>query len=105
MNVIKLKYESREIGIADLLEKGIIIDEETWETPPIHSIVDLGNCKFDLMIQDIVLEEATFDEDGNELTPQILKVWDFGLNEIHPVTADHNFSGWELPNELILPNE
>ena len=32
MNVIKLKYESKEIGIADLLEKGIILSEEMGNT-------------------------------------------------------------------------
>ena len=117
MNIFKLKYESKEIGIADLLEKEIILSEETWETPPIHSVVDLGlsvatkgtydelgneltpttydGYCYDLMIEDIVLEEATFDEDGNELTPIVYKVFDFGSNEIHPTTPDHNFAGYE----------
>ena len=117
MNIFKLKYESKEIGIADLLEKGIIINDiTTFEAPPYHSVVDLGlsvaikgtydelgneltapvydGYCFDLMIEDIVLEDATFDEDGNELTPIVYKVFDFGINEIHPVTADHTFSGW-----------
>jgi len=120
MNIFKLKFESKEAGIADLLEKGIIINDiTTFEVPPYHSVVDLGlsvatkgtydelgneltapvydGYCFDLMIEDIVLEEATFDEDGNELTPIVYKVWDFGSNEIHPNSPDHTFSGWELP--------
>ena len=130
MNIIKLKYESKEIGITDLLSKGIILSEETWETPPIHSVVDLGlsvaikgtydelgneltppvydGYCFDLMISDIVLEDATFDEDGNELTPIVYKVWDFGSNEIHPNSPDHTFAGYEpiiITDELPGPTE
>ena len=115
VNIYKLKYESQEIGIADLLAKGILLPGLDF-CLPVHAVVDLGlsiatkgtydqdgneltppiydGYCFDLMIEDIVLENATFDEDGNELTPIVYKVFDFGINEIHPVTADHTFSGW-----------
>ena len=125
INIFKLKYESKEAGIADLLEKEIIInDTSIWEYPPVHSVVDLGPSVaikgtydelgneltppvydgycFDLMIDDIIETPATFDEDGNELTPDILKTWDFGTNEIHPTTPDHNFGGWGLPPDEII---
>ena len=104
MNIYKLKYESQELAVSDLIEKGILTEDLKFSLP-VHAVVPLVDGEFDLMIEDIVLENATFDEDGNELTPIVYKVFDFGINEIHPVTADHNFSGWELPNELILPNE
>jgi len=104
MNIYKLKYESQELAVSDLIEKGILTEDLKFSLP-VHAVVPLVDGEFDLMISNTILEYATFDEDGNELTPIVYKVWDFGTNEIHPVTADHNFSGWELPNELILPNE
>ena len=91
-NIFKLKYESKEAGISDLTEKEIIINETSiWEYPPVHSVVDLGLS---------VVEKGTYDELGNELTPIIYKVWDFGTNEIHPVTPSHSFAGYETPTEI-----
>ena len=96
MDIFKLKYESREQGISDLLEKGIILSDLTFELPT-HSVVDLGlsvlteatetepatydGYCFDVMIEPIVLEI-------------IYKEWDFGTNEILPNTPDHTFVGY-----------
>ena len=94
MNIYKLKYESQEIGISDLLAKGILLPGLDF-CLPVHAVVDLGGGKFDLMIDDIIEVEAT------EGTPSVYKVWDFGANEIHPETPDHTFAGYE---PIIIEN-
>ena len=110
MNIYKLKYESQEIGITDLLAKGILLPGLDF-CLPVHAVVDLGlsiatkgtydelgneltppvydGYCFDLMIDDIIEVEAT------EENPTVYKVWDFGANEIHPETPDHTFAGYE----------
>ena len=69
MKVIKLKYENKETAIADLLQKGayVEIEDENQEkqlsyAKGVHAIVELGL---------IVLEDGTYDEEGNDLTAPI----------------------------------
>ena len=102
MDIFKLKYESKEAAISDLLEKEILLPGLDF-CAPVMAVVDLGHS---------VSQAATFDENGTELTsavydgycfdvmiePIVLEVvykqWDFGNNQIYPETPDHTFAGY-----------
>jgi len=60
MNIYKLKYADKETAVADLKAKDLLL-EEGYGTG-VHAIVELGK---------IVLENGTYDEDGNELTAPV----------------------------------
>jgi len=69
MKVIKLKYENKETAIADLLAKGAYVEIENEDNETVlsyakgvHAIVKIGL---------IVLENGSYDEDFNELTPAV----------------------------------
>ena len=95
MNIYKLKYATKEQGIADLIAKEIYTEElEYFEG--VHAIVDIGN---------VIDQEATYDEQGNLLTEptfvdgyhfdiMIEKEVDFGANEIIPNHPRHTFAGY-----------
>lgn len=115
MNIFRLKYPTREIAIADLLAKGILLENLDF-CAPIQSVVSVGfsvvqdaifdeqgneltpaifdGILFDLMVDDIIETAATFDEQGSELTPVVYKVWDFGANEVFPENPIHTFAGY-----------
>jgi hypothetical protein len=66
MKVYKLKYENKKTAIADLLAKGAYVEIENEDNETVlsyaegvHAIVELGL---------IVLENGTYNEEGNELT-------------------------------------
>jgi len=79
MRIYKLKYNTTEEGIADLLDKGVV--GVSW-TPPTNAVVDLGDGCFDIMseIEDLVFE-----------------------SEIFPETPNHEFSGHQEtdPEDII----
>ena len=60
MNIYKLVYTDKETAIADLIAKGVI-DEQGY-TNATQAVVDIGK---------IVQTDATYDEQGNEITPAI----------------------------------
>jgi len=60
MNIYKLVYTDKETAIADLIDKGVI-DEQGY-TNATQAVVDIGK---------IVQTDATYDEQGNEITPAI----------------------------------
>ena len=81
MNIYKLKFESQELAVSDLIEKGILTKDLNFSLP-VHAVVDLTDGKFDLMIEDVE--------------------YDFSTNLIEPQTPDHTFAGYDLPlNEII----
>ena len=97
MRIYKLKYTDREIGIADLISKGVYqeIEGELIYGEGIHAVVEIGL---------IIDKEATFDEQGNLLTEPTYrdgynfdimaeKEIDFGANEILPNHPKHTFAG------------
>jgi hypothetical protein len=99
MNIYKLKYSDKETAIADLLAKGLYIEieESLVYGQGVHAIVELGK---------IVLENGTYDEDGNELnTPVYADGYhydimceqdvDFGENSIIVNNPKHGFLGYE----------
>ena len=103
MQIFKLKYESQELAVSDLIEKGILTEDLNF-TFPVHAVVDLGLS---------VAIKGIYDEDGNELKPPVYDgycydlmiedvEYDFSTNLIEPQTPDHTFAGYDLPlNEII----
>lgn len=106
MNIFKLSYIDKNVAIADLLEKGVFIysEDEYLFGEGVQSIVEIGV---------IMLEQPTFDEEGNELTPPILadgyhydvmstEMYDFGTNLVKPKNPKHAFAGWEINDEVTI---
>ena len=90
----KLKYATREQGIADLILKEIYTEELEY-CEGVHAVVEIGM---------VIDQEATFDEQGNLLTEPTYrdgyhfdimseKEIDFGENEIFPNNPKHTFAG------------
>ncbi len=93
----KLKYASREAAEQDLLTKGILqeFESELVNAPITEAVVHIGT---------IVDTPATYDEQGEELTPatflegyhvdiMIKENVDFGENELNPTNPVHRFWG------------
>ena len=114
MNIAKLKYKDKETAIADLLAKGVYVETEDALVygQGVQAIVEIGL---------IVLENGTYDEEGNVITEPIYadgyhfdvmsenKI-DFGTNELTVNNPKHYFAGYEpkvetdlntLENEII----
>ena len=98
MNIAKLKYADKETAIADLIAKGVYVETEEGLIygEGIQAIVEIGL---------IVLENGTYDEDGNEITAPIyadgyhydvmsIQEIDFGSAEIFPKNCCHSFAGY-----------
>ncbi len=114
MNIYKLKYTDKETAIADLLSKGVYIEVENLDKEitlaygqGIHAIVEIGL---------IVLENGTYDEDGNEVTAPVYadgyhfdimseNEIDFGIADITALVNNpkHQFAGY-MPIVEIDPN-
>ena len=91
----KLKYATKEHGIADLIAKEIYTEELEY-CEGVHAVVEIGK---------IIDQEATYDEQGNMLTEptyvegyhfdiMLEKEVDFGENEIFPNNSKHTFAGF-----------
>ena len=93
--VYKLKYSTKEQGIADLISKEIYTEELEY-CEGVHAVVEIGK---------VIDVDATYDEQGNMLTEptyvdgyhfdiMIEKEVDFGANEIIPKHPKHTFAGF-----------
>ncbi|BAQ93031.1 hypothetical protein [uncultured Mediterranean phage uvMED] len=108
MNIYKLQYDTKTQGDADLLSKGVyeIVSEEGVSqdvyTNGTQAIVYMGS---------MVDIPATYDDEGNELTPAIYydgvfydlmttQEYDFGANELFPTNNVHSFLGMTNRNEI-----
>jgi len=100
MNIYKLVYTDKETAIADLIAKGVI-DEQGY-TNATQAVVDIGK---------IVQTDATYDEQGNEITPAIYadgyhydvmssELYDFGANLVEPKNPKHAFAGHATTEEF-----
>ena len=102
MNIYKLQYDTKAEGDADLLAKGTyeVITEEG-----VTQDVYINGTQAIVYIGQIVEIPATYDDEGNELTPPIYyegvyydlmttEEFDFGANEIFPTDCSHSFLGW-----------
>lgn len=98
MNVYKLRYKNKETAIADLIAKRVYFETEEglYYEEGVQAIVEIGL---------IVLENGTYDEDGNEITAPIyadgyhydimsIQEIDFGSAEIFPKNCCHSFAGY-----------
>ena len=106
MNIYKLKYENKETAIADLLAKEVYIKTEDGLSygQGIHAIVEIGL---------IVLENGTYDEEGNEINAPIyadgyhydvMSENDINFeNAIEVNNPKHTFAGY-MPIVEIDPN-
>ena len=108
MNIYKLKYTDKETAIADLIAKGVYIESEEQLVygNGIQAVVEIGL---------IVLENGTYDEEGNEITaPVYADGYHFDVmseqeiafeNAIEPNNPKHQFAGYykpvEITNEII----
>jgi len=95
-NIYKLKYTDKDTAIADLISKGCYTEDLTY-CEGIHAIVEIGV---------IILNDATYDDSGNELTqPTFIEGYhydimcnqeiDFGENQLTVTNPLHTFSGYE----------
>ena len=97
MNIYKLQYKDKETAMADLLAKKVYIETEEGLSygSGIQAIVEIGK---------IVLENGTYDEDGEELTaPVIAEGYHYDVmseqeivfkNEIVVNNPKHTFAGY-----------
>lgn len=97
MNIYKLQYKDKETAMADLLAKKVYIETEEGLSygSGIQAIVEIGK---------IVLEDGTYDEDGEELTaPVIAEGYHYDVmseqeivfkNEIVVNNPKHTFAGY-----------
>jgi hypothetical protein len=109
MNIYKLKYTDKENAIADLLAKEVYIETEDGLSygQGIHAIVEIGL---------IVLENGTYDEDGNEIiAPVFADGYHYDVmseseikftNAIEVNNPKHTFAGYEvLTDEINMLDE
>lgn len=97
MNIYKLQYKDKETAMADLLAKKVYIETEEGLSygSGIQAIVEIGK---------IVLENGTYDEDGEELTaPVFAEGYHYDVmseqeivfkNEIVVNNPKHTFAGY-----------
>ena len=111
MKIYKLQYQDKDEAIADLIAKGVYVEIENEDK---ETILSYGNgIQAIVEIGLIVLENGTYDEDGNEVTAPIYadgyhydvmceQDIDFP-NAIVPNSPKHQFAGY-APIVEIDPN-
>ena len=101
--IYKLKYETKEEAIADFLAKGVYVQQ----TNDLEELINVNSENTIAVVTDIqiVLEEATFNEEGDIVTDIVAeegfhadvmskKEIDFGDKQIFPKNAKHTFAGY-----------
>lgn len=109
MNIYKLKFSDKDFAIATLIDKGVYIENEDGLAygQGIQAIVEIGL---------IVLENGTYDEEGNEITaPVYADGYHYDVmseneikfdNAIEVKNPKHTFAGYEvLTNEINMLDE
>jgi hypothetical protein len=105
MNIFKLSYTNKEAALVDLTAKGIYVETEDGLTygEGVAAIVEIGL---------IILEQGTYDEDGNVITEPIYadgyhydvmssELYDFGANLVEPKNPKHAFAGHAITEEYV----
>jgi hypothetical protein len=104
MEIYKLQYTNKETAVADLIAKGVY-NEDLSYGKGIQAIVEIGK---------IVLENGTYDEQGNVIVEPIyydgvfydvmcMQDIDFGTNEVFPVECVHSFAGYAQNADGYIP--
>jgi hypothetical protein len=113
MQIYKLQYPNKETAIADLIAKGVYIETEEglYYGQGIQAIVEIGT---------IILNDATYDDEGNTITEPIYYDGYFYdvmseqkiefESEIFPKNCIHSFAGYAQNaegevTEILLDNE
>ena len=108
-NIYKLTYSDKATALADLKAKGILvevdgIDGEKHEAygNGVQAVVEIGL---------IILEQGTYDEEGNVITEPIYadgyhydvmssELYDFAANLVEPKNPKHAFAGHAITEEF-----
>jgi len=108
MNIYKLTYENKEQAIADLRAKNILVEVDGIDGQKheaygngVQAVVEIGL---------IILEQGTYDENGNVITEPIYadgyhydvmssELYDFGANLVEPKNPKHAFAGHAITEE------
>ena len=103
-NIFKLSYTNKEAALADLTAKGIYVETEEGLSygNGVQAVVEIGL---------IVLEQGTYDEEGNVITEPIYadgyhydvmssELYDFGANLVEPKNPKHAFAGHAITEEV-----
>ena len=109
MNIYKLTYENKDTALADLKAKGILVEVDGIDGQKheaygngVQAVVEIGL---------IILEQGTYDEDGNVITEPIYaegyhydvmssETYDFGANLVEPKNPKHAFAGHAITEEF-----
>ena len=108
MKIYKTNFSTEQVGKETLIAKGVW-QEVTEEG--VTSMQYINGTQAVVNIGKVVEFPATFDEDGNELTPTIYydgwaydimstATLDFGANEVYPAEAAHSFAGYPRNAEV-----
>ena len=112
MNIYKTVFDTKAQGKQVLIDKGVW-QEVTEEG--VTSMQNINGTKGVVYIGKVVKTPATYDEDGNEITPPIYYDGvaydvmstddiDFGSNEVYPGDLSvHQFYGFPRGAEVPLP--
>jgi len=104
MNIYKANFETKEQGQDYLLSIGVLVENES-------EIVFSKDTAAVVYIGKVVKIPATYDKEGNELTPPIyydgyaidvmssIKL-DFGEFAVYPIEAAHSFYGYPRNAEV-----
>jgi hypothetical protein len=110
MNIFKLSYTNKEAAVADLKAKNILIEVDGIDGQKheaygngVQAVVEIGL---------IILEQGTYDEEGNVITEPIYadgyhydvmaeNTYDFGANLVEPKNPKHAFAGHAITEEYV----
>jgi hypothetical protein len=108
-NIFKLSYTNKEAALADLTAKGIYVETEDGLNygEGVQAVVEIGL---------IILEQGTYDEEGNVITEPIYadgyhydvmssELYDFGANLVEPKNPKHAFAGHAITEEYVPTEE
>ena len=104
MNIYKTNFDTKEQGTEYLLNIGVLVEQEGENVfaPTTAAVVYIGK---------VVKTPATYDKDGNIITPAVYYdgfaidvmsslVLDFGSFMVYPIEAAHSFYGYPRNAEV-----
>jgi len=108
MNIFKLTYENKEVAVADLYAKGILIevdgiDGEKHEAygSGVAAVVEIGRILLTLPVMEgmEVVTEPIYAE-GYHYDVMSSELYDFGANLVEPKNPKHAFAGHAITEEF-----
>lgn len=86
MNIYKIKYSDKQTAIADLIDKGVYVenDGELSYGEEIQAVVEIGK---------IVLTQGSYDEQGNVITePTYADGYHYDVMSNHPIEFENQIT-------------